>query len=115
MLDMIRRQILPAVSSYAADLCDRMATLKAAGCVTAYETDTSKEVAVLTDALMKQCQKLAKDMSKVPADPWKAMAYYHKTIIADMDAARKSADALELLVDEQYWPFPVYSDLLFSE
>ncbi|MCR5556152.1 MAG: glutamine synthetase type III, partial [Butyrivibrio sp.] len=115
MLDMIRRQILPAVSSYAADLCDRMATLKAAGCVTAYETDTSKEVAVLTDALMKQCQKLAKDMSKVPADPWKAMEYYHKTIIADMDAARKSADALELLVDEQYWPFPVYSDLLFSE
>lgn len=115
MLDMIRRQILPAVSSYAADLCFRMATLKAAGCVTAYETDTSKEVAVLTDALMKQCQKLAKDMDKVPEDPWKALAYYHKTILADMDAARKSADALELLVDEQYWPFPVYSDLLFSE
>jgi glutamine synthetase len=115
MLDMIRRQILPAVSSYAADLCDRMATLKAAGCVTAYETDTSKEVAVLTDALMKQCQKLAKDMAKVPEDPWKAMAYYHKTILGDMDAARQSADALELLVDEQYWPFPVYSDLLFSE
>ncbi len=115
MLDMIRRQILPAVSSYAADLCDRMATLKAAGCVTAYETDTSKEVAVLTDALMKQCQKLAKDMGKVPEDPWKALAYYHKTILADMDAARKSADALELLVDQQYWPFPVYSDLLFSE
>ena len=115
MLDMIRRQILPAVSSYAADLCDRMATLKAAGCVTAYETDTSKEVAVLTDALMKQCQKLAKDMDKVPADPWKALAYYHKTILSDMNDARKSADALELLVDEQYWPFPVYSDLLFSE
>ena len=115
MLDMIRRQILPAVSSYAADLCDRMATLKAAGCVTAYETDTSKEVAHLTDALMKQCQKLAKDMDKVPEDPWKALAYYHKTILSDMDAARKSADALELLVDEQYWPFPVYSDLLFSE
>ncbi len=115
MLDMIRRQILPAVSSYAADLCDRMATLKAAGCVTAYETDTSKEVAVLTDALMKQCQKLAKDMNKVPADPWKALSYYHKTILSDMNEARKSADALELLVDQQYWPFPVYSDLLFSE
>ncbi|MBE5827079.1 MAG: glutamine synthetase type III [Butyrivibrio sp.] len=115
MLDMIRRQILPAVSSYAADLCDRMATLKAAGCVTAYETDTSKEVAVLTDSLMKQCQKLAKDMDKVPADPWKALDYYHKTILSDMNDARKSADALELLVDEQYWPFPVYSDLLFSE
>ena len=115
MLDMIRRQILPAVSSYAADLCDRMATLKAAGCVTAYETDTSKEVAVLTDALMKQCQKLSKDMGKVPEDPWKALAYYHKTILGDMNDARKSADALELLVDQQYWPFPVYSDLLFSE
>jgi glutamine synthetase len=54
-------------------------------------------------------------MNKVPEDPWKALAYYHKTILGDMNDARKSADALELLVDQQYWPFPVYSDLLFSE
>ena len=40
---------------------------------------------------------------------------YKDTILADMSAARESADKLELLVDEKYWPFPVYADLLFSE
>jgi len=115
MLDIARRQIMPAVSAYAGDLCDRLATLKAAGCVTAYETDTSKEVAKLTDAMMKDNQKLAKDLDKVPEDTWKAMTYFRNTIIPDMDKVRKSADELELLVDKEYWPFPVYSDLLFSE
>ena len=106
---------MPAVSSYAGDLSVRIANLKAAGCVTAYETDTSKEVAVLTDTIMKDTQKLSKDMDKVPADPWKAMKFYHDTIIPDMTKVRESADALELLVDKKYWPFPVYADLLFSE
>ena len=115
MLDMARREIMPAVSSYAGDLAVRIANLKAAGCVTAYETDTSKEVAVLTDTIMKDTQKLSKDMDKVPEDPWKAMKFYHDTIIPDMAKVRESADALELLVDKKYWPFPVYADLLFSE
>ena len=38
-----------------------------------------------------------------------------KTIIKDMEEARSASDALEAVVDEQYWPFPVYADLLFSE
>jgi glutamine synthetase len=115
MLDMARRQIMPAVSAYAGELSVRMARLKEAGCVTAYEKDTSKEVADLTDTMMKDNQKLGADMDKVPEDPWKAMDYYHDVIIPDMDAVRSSADALEQLVDEKYWPFPIYSELLFSE
>ncbi len=115
MLDMACRQIMPAVSAYAGELAIRIANLKAAGCVTAYETDTSKAVAVLTDTIMKDTQKLTADMEKVPADPWKAMKFYHDTIVSDMVNVRKSADELEPLVDHKYWPFPVYSDLLFSE
>jgi len=115
MLDMARREIMPAVSAYAGDLAVRMANLKAAGCVTAYETDTSKEVAVLTDTMMKDTEKLGEDMEKVPCDPWDAMKYYHDIILPDMGSIRKSADSLEGLVDKKYWPFPVYSELLFSE
>ena len=59
--------------------------------------------------------KLSKDLDKVPEDATKAMNYYHKTILSDMAKAREEADALETLTDEEYWPFPVYSDLLFSE
>ena len=64
---------------------------------------------------MKDNQKLGLDMDKVPEDPWKAMEYYHDVIIPDMNKVRASADSLEQLVDEKYWPFPIYSELLFSE
>ena len=42
------------------------------------------------------------------------MAYSHDTILADMTAARAAADKLEAITAKEYWPFPVYADLLFS-
>ena len=115
MADMIRREILPAVSSYATDLAGRVTALKGAGVSAKYESETLKKVSTLTDALADTCDKLSKDLEKVPEDATKAMNYYHKTILSDMAKAREEADALETLTDEEYWPFPVYSDLLFSE
>ena len=115
MADMIRREILPAVSSYATDLARRVTALKGAGVSAKYESETLKKVSTLTDALADTCDKLSKDLEKVPEDATKAMNYYHKTILSDMAKAREEADALETLTDEEYWPFPVYSDLLFSE
>lgn len=115
MVDMIRREILPAVSSYATDLAGRVTALKGVGVSAKYETETLKKVSTLTDALADTCDKLSKDLDKVPEDATKAMNYYHKTILSDMAKAREEADTLETLTDEEYWPFPVYSDLLFSE
>ena len=114
MVDMIRHDILPAVSGYATDLCERAASKDALGVACKYETATAKEVAKLTDALMADCDKLEKDMAKMPADAKKAMVYCHDTIISDMTKAREAADKLETLTAKDYWPFPVYSDLLFS-
>ena len=114
MVDMIRHDILPAVSGYATDLCERAASKDALGVACKYETVTAKEIAKLTDALMTDCDKLEKDMAKMPADAKKAMVYCHDTIIADMAKAREAADKLEALTAKDYWPFPVYSDLLFS-
>ena len=42
-----------------------------------------------------------------------AMCYCHNVLIPDMADARKAADQLETLTDSEFWPFPVYSDLLF--
>ncbi len=114
MVDMIRHDILPAVSGYATDLCERAASKDALGVACKYETVTAKEVAKLTDALMSDCDKLEKDMAKMPADAKKAMVYCHDTIIPDMAKAREAADKLETMTASDYWPFPVYSDLLFS-
>ncbi len=114
MVDMIRHQILPAVSSYASDLCQRAAAKEGMGVPCKYETSTAKEIGKLTDALLSACDKMEKDLEKMPGDSKKAMDYCHLTIIPDMAKAREAADQLETLTDSKYWPFPVYSDLLFS-
>ena len=54
-------------------------------------------------------------MEKVPENNEDAMRYYHRIIVKDMEACRLAADQLEAITDEKYWPFPVYSKLLFSE
>ena len=114
MVDMIRHQILPAVSRYASDLCQRAASKDGMGVACKYETSTAKEIGKLTDALLSACDKMEQDLEKMPADSKKAMDYCHQTIIPDMAEAREAADQLETLTDSKYWPFPVYSDLLFS-
>jgi glutamine synthetase len=114
MVDMIRHDILPAVSGYATDLCERAASKDALGVPCKYETTTAKEIGQLTDALMAACDKLEADSGKKPAEPFAAMAYSHNTILPDMAEAREAADKLETLTASEYWPFPVYSDLLFS-
>ena len=114
MVDMIRHDILPAVSAYATDLCERADSKGALGVSCKYETVTAGQVAELTDALLDACDKLEKDMSEMPADSKAAMTYCHDTIIPDMAAARAAADKLETITAKEYWPFPVYSDLLFS-
>ncbi len=114
MVDMIRHEILPAVSAYATDLCERADSKGTLGVGCKYETVTAKEVGALTDALLDACDKLEQDLTAIPAGAKAAMAYCHDTVLADMTAARAVADKLETLTAKEYWPFPVYSELLFS-
>ncbi len=114
MIDMIRHEILPAVSKYAADLCARAERKKSLGIPCAYETNTALGIAEITDNLMEECRVLASDLEDMPAGPEEAMRYCHDTLISDMGEARASADALEVLTASEYWPMPVYSELLFS-
>lgn len=113
MLDMIKHEILPAVSKFATDLCLRADSKSALGVSCKYETDTAAQVGKLTDALMEAAGKLEKDLGKMPSDSKNAMVYTHKTIVPGTVAAREIADQLETLTAKEYWPFPVYSDLLF--
>ena len=114
MIDMIRHEILPAVSGYAAELCRRAAEKQAAGVPCRYETGTAQKLSGLTDTLMDACVKLEGDLAALPSGPEEAMRYCHDVLIPDMTAARETADKLEALTDARAWPFPVYADLLFS-
>lgn len=114
MTDMIRHEILPAVSRYAADLCARAERKKALGLPCAYEVNTAFGVSEITDRLMEECRVLTSDLEDMPAGAEEAMRYCHGVLIPDMEAARSSVDALEVLTASEYWPMPVYSELLFS-
>ena len=114
MIDMIRHEILPAVSKYAADLCGRAERKKGLGLPCAYEINTAKGISEITDNLMEACRVLASDLEDMPAGPEEAMRYCHDTLIPDMNDARVFVDSLEVLTASEYWPMPVYSELLFS-
>ena len=113
MVDMIKHDILPAVSGYATDLCERADCKEAAGVACRYEKSVAAEVAKLTDELMDACMQLEADVAKIPAAAEEAMQYSHSVVVPDMNAARAIADSLETMTAKEYWPFPVYSDILF--
>ena len=113
MADMIRRQILPVVSAFGAELCERMWKKQQMGVSSGYETGTAKAVSALTEELYAACGQLEADIAAIPADATEAMGYCHRNLVPCMARARKAADELEGLLPKESWPFPVYGDILF--
>jgi glutamine synthetase len=111
--DMAIRQIIPAVSRYCADLAANIQRKESVGCTANAEKALVKKLSEGTDALYSLCEKLKADLTNVPKIGIDAANYFSSVIVPDMDAVRTEADALELLTDKSYWPFPTYSDLLF--
>ena len=115
MIDMLRKEILPAVSRYGTELCRGLEKRKAFGFSSKYEEDNARNNCMLCGCLDDACGKLEKDLRNVPSDPVEAMKYCYSVIVPDMNECRSFADELETITAKEAWPFPVYSDLLFSE
>ena len=115
MIDMIRKDILPAVSAYGASLCKGFAERRELGLPFKYEENNARNNCMLSDCLHDACLKLEKDLRSVPASPAEAMRYCHDILVPDMNECRSYADELETITKRSEWPFPTYSDLLFSE
>ena len=115
LIDMLRKEILPAVSRYGTRLCDGLRRRKDMGLPCKYEEDNARNNSLLTDCLSDACDKLEKDLRNVPANPEDAMKYCYSIIVPDMNECRSYADQLETITAKDAWPIPVYSDLLFSE
>ena len=115
LIDMLRKEILPAVSRYGTRLCDGLRRRKDMGLPCKYEEDNARNNSLLTDCLSDACDKLEKDLRNVPANPEDAMKYCHSIIVPDMNECRSYADQLETITAKDAWPIPVYSDLLFNE
>ena len=111
--DIAMRQILPAVSRYSADLANRITSKQSLGCSCKAETEVLQKISEGIDQLYDRCRVLTDHLTQIPTDSISAANYFAEVVVPAMDAVRAEADALELLTDKSYWPFPTYSDLLF--
>ena len=114
MVDMIRKQILPAVFDYTRDLAQGIALKQAAGLPCKSETELLNRLSTTADRLYETCEALNTHVQSIPTEQDLRRAdYCHDVLLRDMAYARKDADTLEALVGKSHWPYPTYSDLLF--
>ena len=117
MLTMAKREILPAVLDYTKDLADILTQKKALGDfidATAEET-VLQNVSKLSGSLVKKVEILDKTVIEAQGieDVQEQARFYQNKVIEAMESLRATADELETMVGEKYWPFPIYEDLLF--
>ena len=113
MLQVVDKQILPAVLHFGNDLAVGAEAKKKLGVNTASEEKLLAEVAAEVDALYANKDKMKKALAGTPEDEAAAADYVRKEVLPLMDVERSHVDVLETLVDKAYWPFPDYTDLLF--
>ncbi len=114
MLEMARQEILPACLMYTKALADGVAIKKTLGIKAPNELATVNKLNALTEELMERIDELASVTDVPEADQFAVGMYYKDNVIPAMESLRETADTLEGLVAKEYWPFPTYTDLLYS-
>jgi len=116
MIDMVRHDILPAVSAFSASLTENMYKKSEYGLSRTYETETAKEVASLTDEAYAHLKRLENALinRKTVGDSAARGMYYKEQILTAMQDLRAAVDQLERLCAADFWPYPTYGELLFG-
>ncbi len=117
MMDMVSRNILPAVSAFSAKLCDN-AKVKAevAGVACGYEKARCREISRHTDTIYAIYSTLGEAMHHADSaeDTLERAMRYKDDVIGAMNALREACDACEAMIPNEQWPYPSYTDILFS-
>ena len=116
MIDMAKKQLLPAVVGYTKTVADTVLAVKEAGVEPVVQRELLQKLSAkleeANDALHLLEEKLVVAGSMTNQ---KELAFYYKDeIMPAMTALRAPVDALEMLVDKKVWPIPTYSDLIFE-
>ncbi|MEG0876277.1 MAG: glutamine synthetase III [Oscillospiraceae bacterium] len=118
MVEMARRDILPAVIGFEKQLADAVLAKRAVSKDISSKTETRllEWTSRLSDLLSENCQKLENSVSRVDlknGDLAETASYCHQAVLADMSALRGIADELETIVSKDAWPYPSYGRLLY--
>ena len=117
MLEMARKQLLPAVNAYMSEVANTAASKLAVSekISVRSETKTLEKLSADADAMSDTIDALqdAVDAAKaLPSESEKAVAF-HDNVLPAMDTLRAAADDAETLCGEDYWPLPSYSKMLY--
>ena len=115
MVDMAKKDILPAVSSYVKELAETAKLAADCGAEAAFEKEMVKKLSSLTADMYKKMSALEEVNKKAHTitDIPKLADFYHDSVLCAMEDLRAVADEIETLVGEKYWPYPTYGQLLF--
>ena len=117
MLDMAKKQIVPAVAAYMGDLADTACSKKALSSAlsTRAEETLLAKLSAGADMLVEKIDELQAAVDGAfRGDSLQEAACYKDRVLPKMAELRAVADALELATGKDYWPFPTYADLLFG-
>ena len=116
MIDMVKKEIIPAVMEYTTTVAKSVAAVKAVGADASVQEKVLKEITTELSKLDASVVKLeaATDASVKIEDPKAQAIAYRDDVFAQFAEVREPADKLETLVDEKAWPFPTYAELLFN-
>lgn len=116
MVDMVRKEIIPAVLRYTTTVAQSVAAVKAVGADASVQekllVDITTDLAKLSAAVDKLAA--ATDAAVVVKGARAQAIAYRDNVFSLFNEVREPADRLEMLVDEKEWPFPTYADLLFN-
>ena len=117
MLEMAKRDIIPAVSRQIKTLAE---TVNAARAVCPNTLDCEAETVSTLSALVSDmraaCAKLETQLSETAemSNIAERAMFFKRDILSDMDTLRSAADSAEALTDRTLWPYPTYGDLLYG-
>ena len=117
MIDMIRREILPAAAKYKVKLAETLNTAKTASAAIdlPYEEETLALLSKYSAAAFHSLKTLenAVDSADKPTCSCALARYCSDIILPLMEELRCEIDAMEPLIEKELWPYPTYGDLLF--
>ncbi|MBQ7003336.1 MAG: glutamine synthetase III [Oscillospiraceae bacterium] len=116
MLDMARKQIIPAAVKVTKDVCDAALSKKQLGLDAAFETGYASRLSGLTAGIGNAVNILDEKLTAAQAiaDVEGAAKFCRSDVFTAMQSMRALVDELETIVSSKDWPMPSYTDLLFS-
>ncbi|KHO61142.1 MULTISPECIES: glutamine synthetase III [Thermoanaerobacter] len=119
MLDIAKRQILPAAVNFATKIAESINSVKATGLNVDISAQTGllEEVSSLISEFKKNISELenaVNEASNMNSDSYSKACYYRDVVFTKMGILREIGDKLESIVDAELWPLPTYADMLFN-